>query len=192
MELFLYIFAAIAAVALIYFTVNISHYGYNKKHAGREMILCQNGDAGKLRYGCFRSSYNGCGWIAVHNALKLLGEEPRTEKIISELEWTGALLFGVFGTWPYAVAGYFRRRGYKVTVTYDEKKYDRTAEKNKVSIVWFFHKKGAHFVTLVRRGDDYVGYNTYSDSKSADNWGPSISENLRKRGKHPVMLISVS
>ena len=177
----------------VYFVNNLLHYWKNERYVPKEPVVNQTaGDMKKLRFGFFQSGFNGCGWIAVYNALRLMGREPDAGKLIAELEWTGAMLFGVLGTWPYSVAHYFRLRGYRVRVTYRAGKYDETAREHEVNIIWFFHRKGAHFVTLRWREDRFEGYNTYSNSVSPDSWGCSIERFLKDRNYRPVMLISVS
>ncbi len=185
--------AALLAPALFAYLIRtLSNYRHNKKASPEGLIVNQTGDVGKLRYALFRTSYNGCGWIAVYNALCLLGRNEKAEDIIRELEWTGVFLFGVFGTRPLAIVRFLRRRGLSVRIVRDPEKYDAAAAESDASIAWFFHKKGAHFVTLRREGDRFVGYNTYSNSKAAESWGPSVSARLKAGRYRPVMLITVN
>ena len=184
---------AASAVITVYYIDVLLHYRKNKKAVPKSgFIMNQGGDTGKIRYGFFRTSYNGCGWIAVYNAARLMGENPRAERIISYLESWGLLIFGVFGTFPLAAAAYFLHMGHRVKITFDPKKYDIAAKKSAANIVWYFHSRGAHFVTVGWDGENFIGYNTYSNSTAPDVWGKSISENLRRRKKKPVLLISVS
>ena len=188
-----WVLIVLGALIAAYLINNAAHYRRNKRFAPKEPVINQTaGDMRKLRFGFFKSSFNGCGWVAIYNALRLMGKDPSAGKLIAELEWTGAMLFGILGTWPYSVAHYFRLRGYKVRVTYRAEKYDEKAKESEVNIIWFFHKKGAHFVTLKWYGERFEGYNTYSNSITRDSWGDSIEGLLRYRNYRPVMLISVS
>ena len=120
----------VAVTGLVYSGNNLVHYIYNRSKAISGYIYNQNtGNASKLWFGFFRSSYNGCGWIATYNATIMLGRRVAPCDIIGEYELTGAILYGVFGIQPYAVSNFFRLRGYKVTVTYNSNKFDQTAKK---------------------------------------------------------------
>ncbi len=67
-----------------------------------------------LLYGAFgrkqlQGDYNGCGWIAIHNALVILNQSPiQLATIIYWLECNHKMaLNGVLGTYPKSVAYYF-------------------------------------------------------------------------------------
>ena len=124
--------------------------------------------------------------------MNLLGKKPKAEKIISEYELTGAVLYGAFGIQPYAITHYFRFRGYKVTVTYNSNNFDKTANKNTANIIWYWHKSGAHYVALQWNGKKFIGYNTYTNSTGPDDWGNSISATLNSNGWTATLLISIS
>ena len=115
----------IAGVTLSYLANNASHYSYNRSLTTTGYIYNQNkGNAAKYKFGFFRSSYNGCGWIATYNATIMLGKRIAPHKIIAEYELTGAVLYGTFGIQPYAISAFFWNKGYKVTITYDTRKFD--------------------------------------------------------------------
>ena len=49
----------------------------------KDLIYCQrNIPKDKWRYGLRSSAATGCGWIATHNALRLMGYETDTQKLI--------------------------------------------------------------------------------------------------------------
>ena len=169
------------------------HYEYNKAIKVDGYIYNQlRGSASKYIFGLFYSSHNGCGWIATYNALCALHNRKEPCDIIAEYEKTGAVLFGALGVQPYAISNFFRRRGYKVTITYNAKKFDQTAKKNTANIIWYLHSKGAHNVLLRWRGKRFRGYNTFSNSTTADDWGTSIVKFLNKHNYTAGMLISIS
>ena len=68
---------------------------YNQNHIPRQ----------QYRYGFRASKDVGCGWIAVHNALHLLGKKTDTEELIRYFEWQLPLIHGNAGTsfWGPAV-----------------------------------------------------------------------------------------
>ena len=50
------------------------------------------------RYGLRASAATGCGWIATHNALTLMGCRTDIEKLIRYYEWQLPLIHGNAGT----------------------------------------------------------------------------------------------
>ena len=143
-------------------------------------------------FGFYRSSFNGCGWIATYNATIMLGKRVAPAEIIGEYELTGAVLYGTFGIQPYAITAFFQNKGYKVTTTYDSSKFDKVAKENRANIIWFWHSSGTHYVALKWDGTKFVGYNTFKNSSGSDNWGTSISAFLAKYGYTGSILISMS
>lgn len=115
-----------------------------------------------LRYGFFRASYNGCGAVAAVNACRILGKPVHPADVISDFERFGAILFGVFGTGAFAVTHFFRKRGYRVRTTYRRSKMDEMAKAAPVSVLWYFHRRGAHFIALQPQSSSYLAYNAGS------------------------------
>lgn len=134
-----------------------------------------------LRYGCFRASYNGCGVIATYNAAQLLGMCVHPSEIIRSFERCGALLFGLFGTLPFAPRRFLRKRGCTVITSRRREDFDRIAKLHKVSILWYFHRRGAHFVAIQWDGSGFVGYNVFSGTGTPVPLGASLSDFLQKR-----------
>lgn len=183
----------VASVALVYLGNNLVHSVYNQAKAPSGFIYDQNsGKAANLRFGFFKSSFNGCGWIATYNALILLGKKPKAEDIISEYELTGAVLCGVFGVQPYAVTHYFRFRGYKVETTYNPKKVDSVAKKHTCNILFYWHSSGAHYFATKWDGTQFVGYNVWG-STGPEYLGTSLSKKFHNNNKRKLgVLISIS
>lgn len=63
-----------------------------------------------------KCSNNGCGIIALYNALKILGEPVCFPDLISEIEHKGAVLGGYFGVAPSQMNQALRRRGFTTKV----------------------------------------------------------------------------
>lgn len=183
----------VAVVTLAYLGNNVVHGVYNQGKERRGYIYNQKeGWASKLWFGFFRSSYNGCGWIATYNAAIMLGRHIDASDIISEYEMTGAVLYGVMGVQPYAITHFFRFRKYKVTVTYNVNKFDTVAKKHKANIIWYwFDRVNAHYVAIKWDGKKFVGYNTFSNSSGPDDWGKSIKAFLNRRDYRASLLISI-
>ena len=122
----------------------------------------------------------------------LLGKSPKAEDIISEYELTGAVLGGVFGVFSFAVANYFRVRGYKVKTTYAAKKIDDVAKKHTANILFYWYGSGAHYFATKWDGTQFVGYNVWG-SNGPESLGDSLSKKFHNNQKRKIgVLISIS
>lgn len=161
-----------------------------------KLIYCQKDiPKDKWRYGLRSSAATGCGWIATYNALRLLGYKPRREGLIKHYEKMLPVVHGNMGTFVYAPAVFFHRRGFKVNTTRNRKKFDRLAKQSDMCILYFWWKKGfklgAHFVAVQHTGKGFVGYNTYRKSKGPDFYGESLDEFLNEKGYFGAMLTGI-
>lgn len=158
-----------------------------------ELILNQNQiPADTWRYGPRASAKTGCGWIALYNALALLGEPRPPEAVISALERQLPLIHGAFGTTCLGPALLLRAWGYRVGVTSDPRRFDTLAAQADAAILFYYWRNGlrlgAHFVALHRTPSGFVGYNTYTNSAAPDAYGPSLSGFLKKQGYFGCVL----
>lgn len=183
----------VARIAPAYWGNNLVHFVYNQAKSPSGFIYDQSsGKVANLRFGFFKSSFNGCGWIATYNALILLGKKPKVEEIILEYELTGAVLYGAFGVQPYAVTHYFRFRGYKVETTYNSQKVDSVAKKHTCNILFYWHNSGAHYFATKWNGSQFVGYNVWG-SNGPEYLGKLLSKSFHNNQKRKIgVLISIS
>ena len=149
----------------------------------------------QLRYGLRSSAATGCGWVATHNALCLLGYETDTEEMIRYYEWQLPLIHGNAGTSFWGPAVLLRKWGFPVTVTADLRQFDALALKSDACIL-FYHwrrdwKLGAHFVALHHTPRGFVGYNTYRGSTGPDLYGQSLAEFIKKQKHFGCVLIAI-
>lgn len=147
------------------------------------------------RYGLRPSAATGCGWIATHNALCLMGYKTDTEQLIRYYEWQLPLLHGNAGTSFWGPAVCFRNWGFPVEVCTKRSRFDAVANRSDVCIL-FYHwykdcKIGAHFVALHRTGDGFTGYNTYRNSTGPDAYGPSLAEFIKEKKYFSAVLIGI-
>ena len=102
------------------------------------------------RYGFRSSAATGCGWIAVHNALVLMGYESFPECLIRYFEHQLPLIHGNLGIMIPGPALYFKKHGFDVKVEMRRKKIDDLAKSSDVSILFYYWRKkwkfGAHFI----------------------------------------------
>ena len=118
-----------------------------------DLIYCQRKiPKNQWRYGLRSSAAVGCGWIATHNALRLLGYKTDIPKLIRYYEWQLPLIHGNAGTSFWGPAVCFRRWNFPVTVTVRRGRFDRAAKDSDVCILFYRWREkwklGAHFVAL--------------------------------------------
>lgn len=170
----------LAAVCIGYLTVCLHHRKMNRKDNFDGFVFSQNAPPfSTLRYGFFRASYNGCGVVAAVNASRILECPVHPADVISDFERFGAVLFGIFGTTSFALTHYFRKRGCQIKTTCCREKMDDTAKAAPVSVLWYFHRRGAHFITLQPQEEGYLAYN--AGSRRGPVAVASIEDYLAKR-----------
>ena len=162
----------------------------------KDFIYCQRDiPKDKWRYGLRSSAATGCGWIATHNALKLMGYTSNPEKLIEYFEKQVPLLNGNTGTFLLGPALFFKKFGFGVKTTARRADFDTLAQESDVCILsYFWHKKfavGAHFVAFHLTDNGFVGYNTYRQSTGPDSYGHSIDEFLKKHGYFGAVLTGI-
>ena len=149
----------------------------------------------QLRYGFRSSAATGCGWIATYNALRLMNYRADPEDLISYYERQLPLVHGNAGTSFWGPALRFHQWGFPVKMIVDTKQYDEAAKNADVCILFYYWRNkwkiGAHFVALHHKDGEFIGYNTYTNSKGPDHYGPSLSEFLKKRKYFGTILIAI-
>lgn len=147
------------------------------------------------RYGLRSSAATGCGWIAVYNALRLMGYQVDVEKLIHYFTWQIPIINGNIGTFLFGPAIFFMQKGFSVKVTVRRKKFDKLVKDSNVCVMFYYwHRRfrfGAHFVAVRYQEGKFVGYNTYSNSVGPDIYGESLEEFLKKRSYHFPVLMAV-
>lgn len=147
------------------------------------------------RYGLRSSAAAGCGWIAVYNALGILGFRVSPEGLIRYFLRQFPLIHGTFGTSIWGPALYFRKWGFPVRMTARRSRFDEMARENDVCILFYRWRRGwrmgAHFVALRHTAEGFVGYNTYRNSSGPDNYGTSLDVFLREKGYFGAVLTGI-
>ena len=147
------------------------------------------------RYGLRASASVGCGWIATHNALRLLGYKTDTDQLIRYYEAQLPLIHGNAGTSFWGPAVCFRKWGFPADMIVDRRKFDDAAKEADACILfyrWFRNcKTGAHFVALHHTDKGFVGYNTYRNSNGPDYYGQSLDGFLRSKQYFGCVLIGI-
>lgn len=163
----------------------------------QELIYCQRDiPKDKWRYGFRSSAATGCGWIATYNALRLMGyKNIKPESLIRFYERQLPLVHGNTGTAILAPAVFFKRHGFDVKCTARRSDFDALAKESDVCILYYWWrnkwKMGAHFVTVEYTENDFIGYNTYRNSKGPDKYGQSLDGFLKDKKYFGAVLIGI-
>ena len=148
------------------------------------------------RYGFRSSAATGCGWIAVYNALELLGLRAQPTELIRWFEHQLPLIHGNLGTTIWGPAKFFLGRGFRVESTSLVSDFDALAKKSQVCILYYRWRRGwrfgAHFVTLQHTETGFVGYNTFTNSTGADLYGDSLGDYVKKQKWFAAVLFGIS
>ncbi len=147
------------------------------------------------RYGFRPSAQTGCGWVATHNALKLMGYQTDIDQLIRYYEWQLPLIHGNCGTSFWGPAVCFRNWGFPVALHVSRKEFDAAAKAADVCILFYRWRKGltlgAHFVALHHKDGQFVGYNTYTNSQGPDVYGESLDAFLQQRKYFGCVLLTI-
>ena len=158
---------------------------YNQRDIPRE----------QWRYGLRSSAAVGCGWIATHNALRLLGYETDIPELIRYYEQQLPLIHGNAGTSFWGPGLLFRQWGFPVKVSVRMSEYDALAKEADACILFYrWHGKwklGAHFVALQHTDKGFIGYNTYTNSKGPDHYGESLEGFLKRKKYYATFLVAI-
>ena len=149
----------------------------------------------KWRYGFRSSAAVGCGWIATHNALRLMGYHTDIDELIRYYESLLPLIHGNAGTSFWGPALCFRNWGFPVEVCFRPGQFDVVANRSDACILFYRWLKkwkyGAHFVCLHHTEKGFVAYNTYRNSKGPDQYGQSLEKYIKDRKHFGAVLIGI-
>jgi len=94
--------------------------------------------------------YNGCGWIAVYNALIRLDDPKHPAEIVRYFEESGGTVFGgIFGTYPNAIESYLKSLGHDVKqILFPQvnANIDELTKSSNMVILAYLHTSAAHYV----------------------------------------------
>jgi hypothetical protein len=151
----------------------------------------------KFRYGGFPMSENGCGVIAVHNALVALGKEEELRDVALYFDKHGAIFRGALGTNPLEPINFFSLKGCIVTTSLNPSKFDALAASSTVCVMTFWNDKnnltrGAHTVAITKNPDGSIEVYNYSNENREAKSYPSIEAMIREGNFGPIVLLGVS
>ena len=161
-----------------------------------DLIYCQKEiPKEQWRYGLRPSADTGCGWIAVHNVLRLLDRPSDPETLIRDFTRQLPLIHGNLGTTILAPALYLRKLGFETDWTAREDRFDAFAKEYPVCILfyrWYGKLRiGAHFAAFRSTEDGFVGYNTFTGSKGPDHYGKSLQAFCKRQKFFGCVVIGI-
>ena len=147
------------------------------------------------RYGFRASADVGCGWVATHNALRLMGYKTDLHQLIRYYEWQLPLIHGNAGTSFWSPAVCFLKWGYRTELIFDRRRFDEKAREADVCILFYYWRNklkfGAHFVTVQYKDGKFTGYNTFRTSDGPDDYGTSLERYIQKHKFFGTFLIAI-
>ena len=173
-----------------------NNYNRNVKFRFDGYINDQNsGNASRIRMGYYNGSYNGCGWIATYNAIRMTGYWVHPCHIVKHYELWGSILSGTFGIFPDAIRDFFKRgpvkdfykaRGYKVKTTWMKTKgIDKNAKNARANILCYSHSEGMHYISFKWDGTKFIIYNGHEKTVT------SIERHLKDNKFKAMMHITI-
>jgi hypothetical protein len=168
-----------------------TNHAYNMSQAGGGMMGFINGQGATnyrdLKYGNTDVANAGCGVIAVHNAMALLGKPAAFADELRYFETHGALLYGKWGTNPLAAVPYLQSNGFSTTVTTDSSKFDALLKESDVAILTVVNEGGQTWHTMAIVSDKSGGLVVYNRTNNNQSTVPyvSIDEFLHDK-KNPI------
>lgn len=173
---------------------SLANYLHNIKlevSAESGLILHQNRTK-DFSLGMRQSDYNGCSWIAIYNAARILGLEVRPADIIRYLETRlflgGVALGGRLGAYPWGIGTFFDRLGCRCRYGFCLEEMEKLAHSSNVGILLYIRGSLAgHFVAFKRLGNGlYEFYNV--DSGICRDTLPSFLDKKKVLGKVAVFV----
>ena len=122
-----------------------------------------------VRFGVATSDYNGCGWVALYNVLRLLGERMTVADAVREMEG-GLWLRGRAGASPLRLIRVLRKHGCTVTTSARKAQFDAAAG-DRAGVVFYLRShlsSGAHFAAFSR--PDENGLRRFYNAADADTF----------------------
>lgn len=156
--------------------VSNSNYTYNqtaeilyKQSLGNSFI--NNQPATKVfKVGVTTSDNNGCGWIAIYNANKILGISVDIADIINEIDVWGVNFYGLLGINPFAIKSFYDKRGYQTKFITNTNEFEEGIKQSKVSVMAYFSLEGGHYQAVEQYGESQIRLYTYQRTTTLQNY----------------------
>lgn len=135
-----------------------------------EYIFSQSNAAVKeLHFGRFGTvGPNGCGSVALYNALRALGKPVPYPEVIYEMERNHMLrFFGMLGASPLRFKRFFREHGFDCEAIYSYRELAERANEFRAVVVYMQYKKSLmrHYFCIIKRDDGSLATLNLSNSQ---------------------------
>ena len=132
---------------------------------GQGLLPYSNNPIGLGTYG-----FSGCQYIAVYNAMQLIGKPQPLAEITDEVFSTGAVACGIFGAGPWGAASYFSAHDVDYVGSFSMDTLVADISEGSVIVFTILNKKnnpfgGWHAMTALYTQGNYIVFNRYSDRK---------------------------
>ncbi len=113
---------------------------------------------------------NGCGAIALYNAMQLLSSPQSLGNIEDDLFMNGGILAGGhMGVAPWAINDYFHAHGYTCSGYFSFEKLHENIKEGSIVVFLVLNSgetaaNGAHYMAVLYHNNKYEIYNVFSDS----------------------------
>lgn len=141
---------------------------HNRKFQIKGLIYSQHTPTiSAMRFGVKPMSYNGCGLIAVYNALILLKQPDTLQNIADYYEKRGRWIMGLWGIRPDRITGFLKAKGFLV----ESCNYLEAKSGVYIMLVWNKKGGGLHYMAARKFPSGMVEiYNGYIKRNSCDTY----------------------
>lgn len=143
-----------------------------------------------LPYGKYKSSYNGCGWIAFYNLYRTIYGQPMAEEQLERIHkaFNNTVdLWGIFGTSLFDMLKHMKRQydNNKINAKFRIMRSHYSGNLPRHGIIYYFTGHSLHYVAFEREGWDFIFHNVESKivTKSMDEF-----EDKYIKFKHYILL----
>ena len=123
-----------------------------------------------IGWGSYEKS--GCGYIAVYNAMQLIGQPQSLQSVTSEIfDIHGSVFYGAGGVGPWSMQSYFDAHDISYTGSHSAEVLTAGISEGSVIVYTIWNKKGNifkgwHAMTALYTDGSYLVFNRYNNSTS--------------------------
>ncbi len=153
-------------------------------------FITHQNNAKDFKFGLANSDFNGCGWVAVYNACKVLGIDITISEIIKELDLFALNAYGLLGGNPFYVKRFFEKKGYEAKIHLNKNNFNTAASSSQVSVigyVWHNILDGGHYQTLVKHSSQANAFQFYNSS-----YTKTMEQYITEKSDAHLFLITIN
>lgn len=155
-------------ITCVNFGFGFFNYLHNKNvvmptQAMQDGVIINQDLVNEYRLGVHWANKNSCGVIATYNFLKLNNKNADYAELLRFFDAYGTFAFGLLGTNPLTIQTILSFKGFDMGITCNVSEMEDLAKKSGVSILMYFHSRGAHFITL-QYNESINMFKTYNEN----------------------------